>query len=184
MASLAVIRAILQDIPLGKHKVEIGLEPRQALFIHSVLFNSKTLHGLKKTDIADIDIIDHQLLRFICSAHAKTPVEFLYMETGSVPISHIISQRTINYLYEIVNRNDSELVKRIYTVQKDNPTKGDFVVLVEEDLRMIGEDPNNCNLFVLSKNYFKNHIKSEIRKVAFAEFKHVQESHLKVKEIP
>ena len=114
----------------------------------------------------------------------KKPVEFLYMETGSVLISHIISQRRINYLYEIVNRNDTELVKRIYTVQKDNPTKGDFVVLVEEDLRMIGEDPNNCNLVVLSKNNFKNHIKSEIRKVAFAEFKHVQESLFKVKEIP
>ena len=76
------------------------------------------------------------------------------------------------------------LVKRVYTVQKDNPSKGDFVVLVEEDLRMIGEDPNNCNLFVLSKNNFKNHIKREIRKVTFAEFKHVQESHLKVKDIP
>ena len=115
------------------------MELRQALFINSVLFKSETWHGLKKTDIANIDSIDHQLLRFICSAHAKKKtVEFLYMETGSVLISHIISQRRINYLYEIVNRNDTELVKRIYTVQKDNPTKGDFVVLVEEDLRMIG----------------------------------------------
>ena len=68
-----------------------------------------------------------------------------------------------------MNRNDNELVKRIYTVQKDNPSKGDFVVLVEEDQKMIGEDPINCNLFVLSKNEFKKHIKSEIRKVAFTE---------------
>ena len=70
VASLSVIRAILQDIPLGKYKVEIGLELRQALFINSVLFNSENWHGLKKTDTANIDIIDHQLLRSICSAHA------------------------------------------------------------------------------------------------------------------
>ena len=32
--------------------------------------------------------------------------------------------------------------------------------------------------------YLKTILKSEIRKVTFAEFKHVQESHLKVKDIP
>lgn len=42
VASLSIIRAILQDIPLGKYRTEIGLELRQAMFINSVLFNSET----------------------------------------------------------------------------------------------------------------------------------------------
>ena len=51
VASFSVIRAILEDIPLGIYRVEIGLELRQALFINSVLFNCKTWNGLKDTDI-------------------------------------------------------------------------------------------------------------------------------------
>ena len=54
VASFAIIRAILQDIPLGIYRTEIGLELRQALFLNSVLYNCETWHGLKVTDIAEI----------------------------------------------------------------------------------------------------------------------------------
>jgi hypothetical protein len=62
VASFAIIRAILQDIPLGIYRTEIGLELRQAIFLNSVLYNSETWHGLKMTDIAGIKLIDNQLL--------------------------------------------------------------------------------------------------------------------------
>ena len=76
VASLSIIQAILQDIPLGKHRIEIGLDLRKALFLNSVLFNSEVWHNFKDADIAEIKLIDNQILRFICSAQAKTPVEF------------------------------------------------------------------------------------------------------------
>ena len=75
-ASSSIIRAILQYIPLGKHQTEIGLELRQAMFINSVLYNSETWHGLKPTDITELELIDKQLLRFICKAHAKHQLNF------------------------------------------------------------------------------------------------------------
>ena len=71
VTSFAVIPAILQDIPLGSYRTEIGLELRQAIFLNSVLYNCETWHGLKTTDIADIKLIDNQLLRYICQAHEK-----------------------------------------------------------------------------------------------------------------
>ena len=113
-ASFSVIRAILQDVPLGKYRTEIGLELRQALFLNSVLFNCETWHGLKETDITDLKLIDNQILRFICSSHAKTPVEFLFLETGAISISFIIASRRMNYLHEILTREDKELVKRVF----------------------------------------------------------------------
>ena len=54
VASFSVIRAILEDIPLGIYRVEIGLELRQALFINSVLFNCETWHGIKDADFTQI----------------------------------------------------------------------------------------------------------------------------------
>ena len=67
----------------SKIGVEIGLELRQAVFINSVLFNCETWHGVKNTDFTQINIIDNQILRFICKSHAKTPTKFLFLETGA-----------------------------------------------------------------------------------------------------
>ena len=99
VASFSVIRAILEDIPLGTYRVEIGLELRQALFINSVLFNCETWHNIKDADFTQINTIDNQLLRYICKSPTESPTEFLFLETGAIPILKIISMRRMNYLY-------------------------------------------------------------------------------------
>ena len=85
------------------------------------------------TDIADIKLIDNQLLRYICKAQEKTPIEFLFLESGATPIDFIISSRWISYLQEIMNRSNNELIKRVYIAQQENPSPGDFAYLVESD---------------------------------------------------
>ena len=43
------------------------------------------------------------------------------------------------YIYNILGREEGELIKRVYKAQKENPTKCDFIELAEKDLEMIGE---------------------------------------------
>ena len=45
------IRAILNDVPLGKYRVEDGLNLRRAMFINGVLHNSEVWQGLESTDL-------------------------------------------------------------------------------------------------------------------------------------
>ena len=47
--------------------------------------------------------------------------------------------RRMIYLQTIIKRSDSELTKRIYLAQKEDPIKGDFYWLVIKDFQMIGE---------------------------------------------
>ena len=121
-AAFAEIRAILEDVPLGKYRIQIGLQLRQAIFINGVLVNSEVWHGVKPTDLEILIKIDHQILQYICGSHAKTPVEFLYMETGTLPIPFIVSCRRMIYLQVILKRDENELLKRVYMAQKHNPT--------------------------------------------------------------
>ena len=72
-------------------------------------------------------------MRFICNSHTKTAVEFLYLGSS---FKNIIATRRIMYLHHLLGR---ELIKRVYKVQKESPTPGDFVELVKEDLNNIGE---------------------------------------------
>ena len=42
-------------------------------------------------------------------------------------------------LYNILGREEGELIKRVYKDQTESLTKGDFIDLVKKDLEMIGE---------------------------------------------
>ena len=50
-AIFAEIRAILEDVPLGKYRTQIGLQLRQAMFVNGVLFYTEVWHGLKHKDL-------------------------------------------------------------------------------------------------------------------------------------
>ena len=65
------------------------------------------------------------------------------------------------YLHNILSREDSELVKRVYVTQRDNPTSGDFVELVKRDLDNIGIDYNEEAILQQSKIQLKLIIKEK-----------------------
>ena len=104
------------------------------MFLNGILFNSEVWHGVKSAQIASLEV-DNSLLRGILGAHKGTPKAFLYLETGTMALRWIIAQRRINYLKHILTRNEDELIKKVYKAQKGNPTKGDFAILVEKDLK-------------------------------------------------
>ena len=159
----AEIIAIVNDIPLGQFKMEIGLKLREAMLISGLLFNSEAWHNISEAEIRKFEIVDEHLLRSLVGAHAKTPLEFLYLETGSIPIRFILSCRRMIYLQTILKRSNLELTKRIYMKQKQSPTKGDFYCLVVKDFEMIGKTLNETEIMNTSKYSYKNEIKQKIK---------------------
>ena len=183
-AILAEIRAILNDVPLGKYRVEAGLQLRQAMFLNGVLYNSEVWQGLDATDLTMLQTVDHQLMRVIChNAHSKTPVEFLYLETAAQPLKNVISSRRIMYLHNILNRNSDELVRRIFEAQRNNPTPGDFICLVKIALEYIDEPYNENNIVSMNKTQFKMHIRKKLNQSIFNSLKVLQDTHSKVRDI-
>ena len=145
--------------------------------------NSEVWHGVKPTDLEILIKIDHQILRYICGSHAKTPVEFLYMETGSLPIPFIVSCRRMIYLQVILKRDENELLKRVYMAQKHNPTEGDYSKLVMDDFDMITQEIDENQIIAISEMQFKNYIKKHTKQAAFKNLSELQSSHSKVRDI-
>ena len=96
---------------------------RQAMLLNGILYNSEAWHALSETEIKILETVDEHLLRSLVKGHSKTPIEFLYLEAGAIPIRYIISSRRLIYHQCILKRNDQELTKRIYSEQKRNPTR-------------------------------------------------------------
>ena len=95
--------------------------------------------------------MDKQLIKFIVDGHAKVASEFIYMETGAIPLRFVAVSRRLNYLTNIFDRNENELVKRIYYAQNGNPSPGDWVNLIVKDFETIGEKYNENEIKEMSK---------------------------------
>ena len=177
------ILAILDEIPLGKYRVEIGLKLRQAMFLNGVLYNSEAWHAVTNDDLKPLEKVDESLLRALLQNHPKAPLEFLYMETGSMKISNIISSRRMMYLKTILGRDDEELTKRIFREQQRNPTPGDFAELVKADFTKNNIEYKEDFITAAKVNDYKSFIRKNVKKAAFEEFKNMQAKHSKVSEI-
>jgi hypothetical protein len=76
------ILAILEEVPLGKYKMEIGLKLRQAMLLNGVLFNSEAWHNVTDKEMRRLEEVDEYLLRSLVNGRANTPMEFLYLKVG------------------------------------------------------------------------------------------------------
>ena len=166
---------------MGRYQVNMGLKLRQAKLVNGIMTNSECWHGISMGQVKKLEQVDESLLRNLLQSHPKTPIEFLYLETGSVPVRHILSSRRINFLKTLLSRDDEEVTKRVLMEQLKNPCQGDFSQLVKEDLEKIGLTIDDVSKLSMKK--LKSLVKEKIRNVAFKELSVLQESHKKVKNI-
>ena len=66
------------------------------------------------------------------------------------------------YYWEILNRDKSELIHRIYTTQKISNCTGDWVRLVEADKKELGIDLTDEQIQEVSKSSFKTYVKKKV----------------------
>ena len=123
--------------------------------------------------------VDEALLRGLLSAHSKTPLEALYLETNSAPIRFIFKSRRIMYLHNILQKDGSELIRKVYEAQKDNPTPGDFCELVRDDCRDIDLNMSDEEIAKHTKKQFKNLVKNKVRDGAFSYLTMLKNNHSK-----
>ena len=65
-----------------------------------------------------LEIVDLNLMRFLLSVHAKTPIESLYLESGAKSVSLVISSQRLCYLNEIHIKEYHKFLKHFFKAQK------------------------------------------------------------------
>ena len=180
---LSEIKAILNEVPLGKYKIEIGLLLRQAMLVNGLLYNSEAWHSVSNSDLVPLEKIDENLLRFVLGAHAKAPLETLYLESGAIPIRYIVASRRMCYLQTIVKRDDTELTKRVFNAQLEYSCHGDYVQLVKSDFEEMNIPFNVENVKNTEVKTYKKLIKNKVKEAALKYLQQKQKMHSKVKNI-
>ena len=182
-AILVEIRSILNEIPLGTRRTEIGLALREAWFINGCLFNSEVWVNVAAQDVQKLEVIDNKILRHILGAHSKVPVEFLHLETGTLDVSSVMAVRRMCYLKTVLNKPETELIRRVYIAMKENPLKSDWSEQIKKDFSLINEEIDEAKIASQSDNVYKKHIKEQMRKFALQKFNRMKEKHSKIKDL-
>ena len=85
------------------------------------------------------------------------------------------------YLHHILSRDEKELIKRVYSAQKENTTKGDFAEQVKADLEVV--EMNEESVVSMSKGAFKSLVKEKVNEAAKEALNIQQKEHSKVNDI-
>ena len=181
-AIVAQILAHLNDLPLGNLRVEVGLALRQAWLINGMLFNCEVWNKTTAYQEEQLMSIYKYLLRGILSTHAKTPIEFIYLEIGALPLSYVMSVRRMIYLQTILKRHEGEITRRVYECQKQNPSQGDWCEQIKEDFNSINMHINEEHIATMDSASYKNTNKQAVRNKAFRDLELLKEGHSKLWE--
>ena len=115
---VATIKGILSEVDLGENTVEVGLLLRKAILVNSLLFTAETWSGIREPDLVRLQQVDHALLSSLTSGHSKSPLEFAYLETGSLKLRHILTQNRLMYHHLLLTQEEGETIRLIYEKQK------------------------------------------------------------------
>ena len=178
--AISSILAIVNELPLAHWRVEAGLRLREAMLLNGTLFNSEAWQGISNAEVEQLEKVDEALLRGLLRAHAKVPLEALFLETGTLPIRFILKIRRLCYLKTILQRDDEELVREVYNAQKCDPTDGDFYHLVMADAADVNLNIDEEQISTMKEETYKDNVKCKVREAAFAYLKQKQIGHSKM----
>ena len=176
---ISQISSILSSICLGSFHFEIAMVLREAKFTNSVLTNSEVWHNMQSKHIESLEKSDLALLRSILNAHSKTATEAFYLELGIYPLKYHLAKRRFMYLWHILHTDTSELIRKVFDLQKSSPNKGDWVKIMEEEQGTYDLQVSDAEISNMSRGKFENMVKKKIKTHAAQHLKNIGLNHSK-----
>ena len=78
------------------------------------------------------------MIRRVFQCPSTTPLEAYQLELGILPLSFIVKERRVNYLYYVITSDKSEMLYKFFIAQWEDPIKKDWVEQVRTDLEDLG----------------------------------------------
>ena len=131
---VAEILGIIDRLSLGKHYFKIAVLLRETILLGSILTNSEVWYRLSTADLSELESLDRNFLKRLCSLPKSAPTAAVYLELGCMRISTIIKARRLNYLHYLLNLDSDEMLSRFFWTQWLDNKKHDWCYLVKADL--------------------------------------------------
>ena len=105
----------------------------------------------------------------------------IYAYTGILNIKSLIQIRRVMYLWHILSRDKTELIRRVYETQKISSNAGDWIRLVEADKSELNITMSDEEIQGVSKDMFKTFVKEKVTNKFIQDLKELKMKHSKSK---
>ena len=75
--------------------------------------------------------------------------------------------RRLNFLFYILHENNDTLIRNVFDEQRRNPSKGDWVLTILDDLDKLNIDMTLDNIELMEKESFKTLVRETVEEKAF-----------------
>ena len=174
------IMGTLREVSFGHNYFEIGLLFRNSKLINGILCSIEALYGLNITHIQKLEKCDHDFFRQLFRSGAATPIESFYLATNTLPIRHVITGRRLMFLWTILQKSESDLVKKCLTAQLISPAKNDLATTFKNDLENCGITLTMSEISQIKKAEFRKIVNSQIRELAKEYLINLKKKHSKL----
>ena len=137
---------------------------RESLLIGSMLNNSESCINITKQDLTKLEMPDKALARLVLDTHGNPSTAFMYLELGLLPVRFLIMKKRLNFLRCILNESMDSMIRKRFEVLKTDNRKGDFVDLVNQDLRDNNIELTENEIKDTSKLYWKKYVREGFKK--------------------
>ena len=179
IGAISQIFALLNEISLGYHYIEIGLILREAILLSKMLLSAESWHRLFLYQIEKLEEVDRMFFRKLFNAHAKTGTEVYYIESGSIPLNIKISMKRLLYWWHILSIDKSEMLFKIYKAQQLSRVHGDWIELLDGDKNLFDIKLSDEEIKSISKLKFKRFVKKKAEELTIKYLKGLKNKHSK-----
>ena len=138
------------------------------MFLSVMLLNSDTWLRLPQSDIKQMESTDELFMRNLLSCPRTTPIVAIYLELGAQPVRVQIKSKRVMFLHYLLRRDKSEMISRVLIAQIKSPVKGDWYLVVKEDLESLGLGHLSLEEIASKTKYsMKKIVKEAAEKTAF-----------------
>ena len=117
---------------LGKLQFEGVLIYIHTLISTSIIQAAETMYNVTEQELMALELIEKSDLWEVFGTKKSCPDYLLYLEISLYPARYQVHQKTLNFQQHILHQPNESLLYRIFKVQKENKTKGDWVSSVTE----------------------------------------------------
>ena len=156
------LSSILKSISLGAYYFEVAMILRESSYLNAILCSSESWYYLTNKQMEAFEFADAKYFQICFQSSDKTAREAYYLETGKMKVRHIIVKRRFMFLFNILKREDGDLLKKTYLVQKIQKTRFDWYQTISQNKKEYGIIITDNEISSMSKSQFKNYIEDKI----------------------
>jgi hypothetical protein len=169
--SLGVIRKILNKLnsmSLNQYYFECALILMNVMLRGTILYAADMYYSLKENELRQIERIEEGYIRKILKTTKGCPITSLYLHFGQTPARFEIMKMRLLYLKYILEQPEESSLNKVFKLQLEHPTPGDWASTCLKDLQFINVKLTLDEIRTIPKQEYTRILKQRISEVALS----------------